>query len=448
MRLGRQVRVLAIGAAVAAASALAALVFGPSAAGAKPRLIGSVAFYWGALSLAYLLAANWRRRRKQILASALSCALAFVALEIVLRALLPFPSMPQLAGMPSRELHHVYRPNARMFNGYAEGSPLVVRTNEDGLRTEYSRAQFLSHKTRVAVLGDSFIFGSGVPQECSVPMRLESALRERMGGRDIAVLNAGVISYAPFLEMLQFEKIVRHYRPDICLMVLDAGDIGEDWAYSREFASTDGGKPAGQFIDRAPALPPYRGAVDQLFIHPYLVAPARYPFALAWPSRFGYPPPEGWPIRIEVAPGKFDGRWFHFRNPPEVTRPYFELVLSHVRKAAEMAREIGCRFVFVAAPRYPQWNLRECPARPESGGYGDNEPYQFEYLKFFDEASGREAFEIFGLLPAFKATTEFPLCFPNDPHWNRQGCDFVARTLADYLIRKGDLDAPPKEKRR
>ena len=41
------------------------------------------------------------------------------------------------------------------------------------------------------------------------------------------------------------------------------------------------------------------------------------------------------------------------------------------------------------------------------------------------------------MLPAFQATTEFPLCFSYDAHWNPRGHAFVARFLCDYLIEHG-----------
>jgi hypothetical protein len=41
------------------------------------------------------------------------------------------------------------------------------------------------------------------------------------------------------------------------------------------------------------------------------------------------------------------------------------------------------------------------------------------------------------MLPAFQATTEFPLCFKSDPHWNVRGNAFVGRFLANYLIDSG-----------
>jgi hypothetical protein len=90
--------------------------------------------------------------------------------------------------------------------------------------------------------------------------------------------------------------------------------------------------------------------------------------------------------------------------------------------------------VLVVVPRYHHWSKSECPDNWERGAYQEDEPFQFEYFRFFEQAAAGEPFPIFDLLPAFKATREFPLVFRNDPHWNARGHDFVAQRLEDYLV--------------
>src|SRR4030095_16199761 len=117
--------------------------------------------------------------------------------------------MRPLKGLPSSTYHHAYPPNAKMFQGVFEGTPVVVRTNEDGLRTPYTGAQFREYQDRVIAIGDSFTFGFGVRQEGAFPERLEGLLRKALPSRHLAVLNAGVVSYSPLLEKLQFDGILK-----------------------------------------------------------------------------------------------------------------------------------------------------------------------------------------------------------------------------------------------
>ena len=62
------------------------------------------------------------------------------------------------------------------------------------------------------------------------------------------------------------------------------------------------------------------------------------------------------------------------------------------------------------------------------------EPFQFEMFRFYEEASHSAPFRIHSLLPAFAATDQFPLVFKDDPHLNVAGNEFLAESVADYLI--------------
>ena len=148
-------------------------------------------FVLGALALA--LALGIRYRRPQTLIAAGSLVLTLVATELVLRGLYP-PSWRPLLRFPSREYHHIDRPNAVMYEGRVEGQDIVVRTNQDGFRSAYSREEFVRHRERIVVLGDSFAFGADVAQADAFPQVMERILRQRPGHEDLAVLNAGTIS--------------------------------------------------------------------------------------------------------------------------------------------------------------------------------------------------------------------------------------------------------------
>jgi hypothetical protein len=68
-----------------------------------------------------------------------------------------------------------------------------------------------------------------------------------------------------------------------------------------------------------------------------------------------------------------------------------------------------------------------------------DEPYQYEYFRFFEQRRSTAPFEIIDLLPAFQASQEYPLVFRDDPHWNEAGHAFVARMLVDRLIESGRI---------
>lgn len=189
----------------------------------------------------FLLIRVLRRGRWRELLLAFACVASMGAVaEGALRILRPYESLCPFRWLASARYHHVNPPSRRMLAGRVEGQPVVVETNEDGLRTAWSRAAFRRHGTRVALLGDSFVFGSGVNAVETVAARLEAGLRNRPSTRDAAVLNAGVISYSPFLERRLFEDVIREYRPTHVLLLLDVTDIGDDAIYSRKAGGEDG----------------------------------------------------------------------------------------------------------------------------------------------------------------------------------------------------------------
>jgi hypothetical protein len=380
-----------------------------------------------------------RRRAREAALLAASLSLAFGTAEIALRVARPYESLPRFRWLASQRLHHENPPRRRMFSGYVGAVPVVVETNEDGLRTPHSRASFARAAPRVAILGDSFVFGAGVDGPQAFPARLEALLRES-AGREAAVLNAGVISYSPLLESIQLQTVVREYDPTLVLLFLDATDIGDDFVYAHKGVQRG---ERWEFPLEGETDLAYYGALHQL-ARPavdWTVWRLRYPLDLL-ATAVGRPEP---PARGDyytstvIFEGRSENRFFIYRYPLERTRPYFEETFRHVTAAAEGARRLGARFALVIVPRYHHWSRRECPQDWQRGAYAVDEPFQFEYFRYFDERRASAPFPIIDLLPAFRATQAFPLVFPNDPHWNPDGHAFVARTLAQELVKAGLL---------
>ena len=133
-------------------------------------------------------------------------------------------------------------------------------------------------------------------------------------------------------------------------------------------------------------------------------------------------------------------RYFHYRHPLALTKSYFDESLGHIIETAKAVRESGAQYLLVVSPRFHHWNPLESPDNWEKDDYALDEPFQFEYFRYFDEARGRVDFPIFDLLPAFQATDKSPLVFRDDPHWNPHGNEFAANSLAAYLIKQGMLE--------
>lgn len=412
--------------------------------------LAAAALHWLLALAVVFVITRWRTRRRVILAVAGSAVVALALAELWFRRDIAPPETVGFKFIHSPRYHHMHPPNRRMFLGRYENSslaaansdapepsrPVYATTNEDALRTRYSRTQFQGFRRRIAVVGDSFTFGFGVDQDAAFPQVIEATLRARGGGEDLAVLNAGVTSHSPFVERLHLEQTVLSYRPQLVVMVLDATDIGDDLWYST-IAQTDGAFP------HFGPTSPWRGEARELVDHSALLSrislPVRFLRALLLhPLEVGANDPLS-RLHLDIDGREENNRFFIYRHPLSKTERYFQSTWNNIAAAAEAAAKSGARFLLVVAPRFQHWNPKECPGNWERKEYSLHEPFQDEYLRFFEAPERPKTFPVLGLIDAFRAEKRAPLIFQNDPHWNARGHQVVARAIVDYLDRQALL---------
>jgi len=106
-------------------------------------------------------------------------------------------------------------------NNHTGPDAFQVSTNPDGLRTDLSRARSPG-RFRVAVLGDSTVFGWGVGQSETVADGIAEGLRHLSGG--VEVINAGQPGYSSVQASRLFSNVVSAYQPDLTLLFLPLHD--------------------------------------------------------------------------------------------------------------------------------------------------------------------------------------------------------------------------------
>jgi hypothetical protein len=442
-RLSRSTKLVVVSLALVLVM-IAAIAFGllqwlaPNVSISRRAAAGSLVVYWLAFFAIVWLIPAALRRPKEALLSIVSTGISLVMLELACRILVPGASVIGFTtlGMSSHLFHHVYPADARMYMTRSEGKDVFVETNEDGLRTPYSKEEFRKYRHRVIVLGDSFVLGLGVATEDLFTRRLEENLRQAFGDDSVAVLNAGIVSYSPFLEKLLFERKLAGYQPTLVLLVLDASDIGDDHKYSREAVTSSAGLPTFSLPDGTPSR--YRGALYELARPhiPELRAAVSFPLDMArmlTGKRASSQDYNYYEFALTVRGRLETNRYFIYRHPLSETRPYFDATMRNVDDVASLALGAGADFVFFVTPRFQHWNTNECPDNWEKREYALNEPYQNEYFRYFEETV--RSYPIINLLPDFKATSSYPLVFRGDPHWNAAGNAFVADTVTRHLQR-------------
>lgn len=108
--------------------------------------------------------------------------------------------------------------DGRSTKGPRDGHAFLLSTNADGLRTQLPTAR-TPGRTRVALMGDSTVFGWGVDDGGTVADGAQAALGDRY-----EVLNAGQPGYSTTMMAWLYGEVVRSYTPDITVVFIPMHD--------------------------------------------------------------------------------------------------------------------------------------------------------------------------------------------------------------------------------
>lgn len=105
----------------------------------------------------------------------------------------------------------------------SHGEEFRVSTNADGLRTRVPRER--STHLRVALMGDSTVFGWGADEGGTLADGLTDALNtQHAGARSFEVINAGQPGYSTFQASWLFGEVLSAYEPDLTVVIIPLHD--------------------------------------------------------------------------------------------------------------------------------------------------------------------------------------------------------------------------------
>ena len=362
-----------------------------------------------------------REYGKNVGVALVALVLGLALAEACLRLFFPQP-LAERYGSPAAggplvrtdpELGWTLRPNV---TGVSSNEPWQadLATNALGFR-DADHGEKAAGLTRVAVLGDSFVFGSGVNQDEPVTRRLAALL-----GPSFEVINLGVPGYGTDQALLTLRRWGPRLSPDIVLAGFFWNDVMEN--ASAEMYSLQ--KPrfvlAGDSLSLVPpGTSPDRSAAARLdaalAARSHLWSLVNHSFGSA-----GRVEPESRPVMVDLS----------LRAAPSAREPEFALTWALLGALAREARVLGAApIVFTVPPRFLVDDVaKQKVLRIYRLGADALDEDGFSRVK---KACQHHDLPVVDLLPAFRdaAREGERLFLPTGIHWSAKGHALAARVL-------------------
>jgi hypothetical protein len=169
-------------------------------------------------------------------------AVALLVTEGLVRVFFDQPIMPRFV-MDSGFGVRNNQPGITMRHYVPGEYSIELSSNSAGMRGEKEyRVEKPSGTYRIAMVGDSFVYGFGVTDEEVLSRRLEDLLHDRFGSDAVfEVLNFGVSGFGQAEELVVYRNKVRNYQPDEVILFYFNNDIGNN-AVSKLFKLGEDGE--------------------------------------------------------------------------------------------------------------------------------------------------------------------------------------------------------------
>jgi hypothetical protein len=160
----------------------------------------------------------------------LGLVVAFLAAEMIVRLFIEEPILPRFVINPGYGVR-AHQPNISTRHYVPGDYDVTITTNSVGLR---GQREYTVNKPsgihRIALLGDSFVYGAGVNDNEVIGYVLEDELNKLSppGGMRYQVLNFGVSGFGQAEELVAYQARARNYQPDDVIMFYFDNDIGNN----------------------------------------------------------------------------------------------------------------------------------------------------------------------------------------------------------------------------
>ena len=319
-----------------------------------------------------------------------------------------------LGGSPLDGRHPFYHHGLPVLQSKEEswrGAKYIRHTNRLGFRDGQPREVSLRKKGyRILLIGDSNIYGVGLPWEQTTAGRLASHFPR------VEILNAGVASYFPSLEESKLRYLMGQHGLEVdvvILFVVDSADIDDELSFSQD--------AAGRVIwtgSQFSEVPTNKNWADHLekFLQSkvenrFVLTGALVRNARQWTRRHCS---WGGVMAYEK------GRWAEYDGHlnPRVETGIIRAV-SALTRLQEFLRSRNTQLILVVAPGMSQMDLCDPQSRAESIWVAWGEANHVPVISLFPDF--------------YQHRADYPQMVQSSGHWNARGQELVAGILAKRL---------------
>ena len=378
--------------------------------------------------LATLLLSRTRYRMlvANVWLAVVSVAVSYFVIDLAAGYILIRPLSPPL--VPDTARHHKLVPDS-----YAEfrqrDFSYVQRVNGHGLRGSEITTKKTPGTYRIVMLGDSFTMGKGVADDETFSVVLQKQLEQSGAtcGTKVEILNGGVDSYAPVLELIQLKTDILPLEPDMVIVNLDVSDLVQEAAYRGQAQRG----PDGEIV----AVPQH--AEPDSLMERVRVWTERHLFftrvALFYANRaFAY---RELTVRDVVNRAGAETIAHTLANDVDRTKQWQDIFES-IGAMQKISAGRGIQFALTLYPWAHQISDTEWVPGRDTFIPAGAVPSDLSY-RTIKEMSAARGIPLADLYPAFKASLGAePLYFKYDMHWTPAGHRVMARGLQEYLVQR------------
>jgi lysophospholipase L1-like esterase len=376
--------------------------------------------------------------------AAVSVGVALAGFEILARA------TDETNGPPIARLYTEYDPVLgwrHVPGAHAEFPQGSYTINSRGLRDLERPYEPPPGTERVLVLGDSFAEGYSVEFRDCVSRRLEADLAGP--GRRVEVINGGVVGYSTDQELLFYRDEASRYGARTVVLFFFYNDI------------------LGNVLDRIDRAPKPRFTCDEPTLR--LTATPLPPPPPRGEARLHLPPPYPWHSaalewlrkRLSALPRAYDaaarlGLWSRFepreappelrffsREPPEVDARAWGCTQRLLGALAGEVASHGARLLVAYVPSKMEVSERDWGLTRLEYEIDERDWDLGKVARDLEATGADKGYPVLDLTPVLKSADNPILGGPyhvHGGHWNALGHRVAARSVADFLRRRGWVD--------